>query len=65
MLVARLTQLVRSLIVDILPGDGQRALQLEASNMDAITETVVEKDGVNYTILSLSENFTGTDLIIN
>ena len=33
--------------------------------MDAITETVVEKDGVNYTILSLSENFTGTDLIIN
>ena len=65
MLVARLTQLVRSLIVDIIPSDGQRALQLGTSNMDAITETVVEKDGVNYTILSLSENFTGTDLIIN
>eukprot|EP00985_Skeletonema_marinoi_P014746 scaffold7522_cov202-Skeletonema_marinoi.AAC.1 len=63
MLVARLTQLVRSLIVDIIPSDGQRALQ--SSDMDAITETVVEKDGVKYTILSLSENFTGTDLIIN
>jgi hypothetical protein len=71
MLVARLTKLVRSLIVsdiaqDIIPGGGQRALELQASNaVDAITETIVEKDGINYTILSLADNFTGDDLIIN
>jgi len=73
MLVAKLKELVRSLIVEgtdiateIIPGDGQRALQLQASDaVDAITETIVEKDGINYTILSLADNFTGPDLIIN
>jgi len=72
-LVARLTKLVRSLIVegadiaqDVISGGGQRALQLKGSSaMDAITETIVEKDGINFTILSLAENFTGDDLIIN
>ncbi len=77
MLVARLTELVRSLIVKvtdiaeqeeiILPvnNDGQRALQLPSNAVDAITETIVEKDGITYTILTLADNFTGTDLIIN
>eukprot|EP00573_Skeletonema_grethae_P000964 CAMPEP_0201688254 /NCGR_PEP_ID=MMETSP0578-20130828/1996_1 /ASSEMBLY_ACC=CAM_ASM_000663 /TAXON_ID=267565 /ORGANISM="Skeletonema grethea, Strain CCMP 1804" /LENGTH=1001 /DNA_ID=CAMNT_0048172489 /DNA_START=167 /DNA_END=3172 /DNA_ORIENTATION=- len=80
MLVARLTELVRSLIVKVtddiaeqeeiilpLNNDGQRGLQQPSADAvdAAITEAIVEKDGITYTILTLADNFTGTDLIIN
>lgn len=73
-LVARLTALVQTLVPPVISkvsekvdgGDGQRSLQLQDTNaVGAVIETIVEKDGVNYTILTLSENFTGSDLIIN
>ena len=75
-LANRLTKLVQSLIVegadivkDVIPGGGggdQRALQIQPANtVDGIIETIMEKDGINYTILSLADNFTDVDLIIN
>ena len=70
-LVTRLTALVQTLVQPVISkvsekvdGDGQRSLQ-DTNAVGAVIETIVEKDGVNYTILSLSENFTGSDLIIN